>query len=292
MRQLKIKQSVTDRGEQSIEKYLREVSAIPLITAEEEVILAQKIREGDDKALQTLVKSNLRFAISVAKQFQNKGLSLADLINEANVGLMKAAILFDETRGFKFISYAVWWIRQSINQALSENSTIIRVPLNKLAQKSRTTKIFFQLQQFFERDPSDEEIAEIIQVPAKDITWMNQFQLQHRSLDELISSEDGREMSLFEVIEDKNTSSTDYDLAYSESLKKELSVLVNKLSQKEATILKLFFGIEGHQTHSLEEIGKILDLHRERVRQIRDKAIRKLRGKANKGSLQSFIGMT
>lgn len=291
MRQLKISKSITNREEISLQKYLNEIALIPMINAEEEVILAQKIRAGDLNALENLTKANLRFVVSVAKQYQNKGLSLADMINEGNVGLIKAAQRFDETRGFKFITYAAWWIRQAITQALTENSTIIRIPANKIVQKQKALKVFDHLHQVFEREPTFEELAEITEISFFDISTVSLLQRQHRSLDEPIFGEDGREVSLFELIEDKNTLSTDWDLAYSESLKKELLDLVKKLTPRESSVLKLFFGIDGHNSHSLEEIGKIMSVHKERIRQIRDKAIRKLRAKASKGVLQSYVGM-
>lgn len=287
MRQLKITQSITNRESQSLDKYLHEIGKVDLITAEEEVILAQKIREGDQAALERLTKTNLRFVVSVAKQYQNQGLTLGDLINEGNLGLIKAAKRFDETKGFKFISYAVWWIRQSILQAIAEQSRIVRLPLNQVGSLSKISKAFSRLEQEYEREPSPEELADTLETTVDKVSDTLSNSGRHVSMDAPFVQ--GEENTLLDVLEnqDPDTDSILIDESLSEEIKRSLATL----TEREREIIVLFFGLTGvnHQL-SLEEIGEKFNLTRERVRQIKDKALQRLRHTSRSRILKSYLG--
>jgi RNA polymerase primary sigma factor len=287
MRQLKITKQITNRESQSIEKYLQEIGKEELITAEEEVELARRIQEGDSYALERLVKANLRFVVSVSKQYQNQGLSLNDLINEGNLGLIKAALRFDETRGFKFISYAVWWIRQSILQALAEHSRIVRLPANKVGTLNKIGKTFSQLEQEFEREPTEGEMAEVMEMTTSEVADFMKSAGRHMSLDAPIGDDD--EGSMLNVLEDKESNKPE-DGLLDEALKEEISRVLATLTPREATILIHFFGLNGAEFMSFEDIGHKLSLSRERVRQLKEKAIKKLRKGQNRKILQVFLG--
>ncbi|MDB5011897.1 MAG: polymerase subunit sigma [Sphingobacteriales bacterium] len=286
MRQLKITQSITNRESQSLDKYLHEIGKVDLITAEEEVILAQKIREGDQAALERLTKTNLRFVVSVAKQYQNQGLTLGDLINEGNLGLIKAAKRFDETKGFKFISYAVWWIRQSILQAIAEQSRIVRLPLNQVGSLSKISKAFSRLEQEFEREPSPEELADTLETTVDKISDTLSNSGRHVSMDAPFVQ--GEENTLLDVLEndDPNTDSNLINESLSEEIKRSLSTL----TEREREIIVLFFGLSTNHPLSLEEIGEKFNLTRERVRQIKDKALQRLRHTSRSKILKSYLG--
>jgi RNA polymerase primary sigma factor len=286
MRQLKITQSITNRESQSLDKYLHEIGKVDLITAEEEVILAQKIREGDQAALERLTKTNLRFVVSVAKQYQNQGLTLGDLINEGNLGLIKAAKRFDETKGFKFISYAVWWIRQSILQAIAEQSRIVRLPLNQVGSLSKISKAFSKLEQEFEREPSPEELADTLETTVDKISDTLSNSGRHVSMDAPFVQ--GEENTLLDVLENDNpdTDSMLIDESLSEEIKRSLSTL----TEREREIIVLFFGLSTNHPLSLEEIGEKFNLTRERVRQIKDKALQRLRHTSRSKILKSYLG--
>lgn len=288
MRQLKITKSITNRESQSLEKYLQEIGKVHLITPEEEVALAVRIKQGDQKALEKLTKSNLRFVVSVAKQYQNQGLSLSDLINEGNLGLIKAAQRFDETRGFKFISYAVWWIRQSILQALAEQSRIVRLPLNKVGLTNRISRASSLLEQEFEREPSCEELATLLEVDLEEIESSIGISTKHISMDAPFI--DGEENTLLDVLENSNSVIADRHLAYKESLRKEVARTLNTLTERQRDVITMYFGIGLEQPVSLEDIGLKFDLTRERVRQIKDKAIQKLKITHKCDLLRSFLG--
>jgi len=288
MRQLKITKSITNRESQSLEKYLQEIGKVDLITPEEEVQLAIRIKQGDQKALEKLTNSNLRFVVSVAKQYQNQGLSLSDLINEGNLGLIKAAQRFDETRGFKFISYAVWWIRQSILQALAEQSRIVRLPLNKVGLSNKIIKAYSQLEQEFEREPSTEELAELLDLPTEEIETTLGVASRHISVDAPFS--DSEENCLLDVLENPNASSTDNDIAHNDSLRCEIERSLSALTERQRQVLKYYFGIGVENALSLEDIGERFGLTRERVRQIKDKAIDKLRTTNRCDLLKAFLG--
>ncbi len=288
MRQLKITKSITNRESQSLEKYLQEIGKVDLLTPEEEVDLAQKIKEGDQEALERLTKANLRFVVSVAKQYQNQGLSLSDLINEGNLGLIKAAQRFDETRGFKFISYAVWWIRQSILQALAEQSRIVRLPLNKVGSLNKINRAFSELEQEFEREPSPEELAELLEIPTEEVETTLGVAARHVSMDAPFI--DGEDNSLLDVLENNSTPDTDAALEYRESLRKEIERSLNTLTDRQADVIKLYFGIGIEHPMSLEDIGDKFGLTRERVRQIKDKAINKLRSVNRSKLLKNYLG--
>ena len=287
MRQLKITKSITNRESQSLEKYLQEIGREELITAEEEVRLARKIREGDQSALDRLTKANLRFVVSVAKQYQNQGLSLPDLINEGNLGLIKAAKRFDETRGFKFISYAVWWIRQSILQALAEQSRIVRLPLNQVGSLNKISKAYSKLEQEFEREPSADEIAKLLELPTEKISDTMKVSGKHVSMDAPFVQ--GEDNSLLDVLENADSPRAD-SLLMNESLQKEIDRSLNTLTEREREVIKLFFGIGMPHGLTLEEIGAKFDLTRERVRQIKEKAIRRLRHKSRSRLLKAYLG--
>jgi RNA polymerase primary sigma factor len=286
MRQLKITQSITNRESQSLDKYLHEIGKVDLITAEEEVILARKIREGDQAALERLTKTNLRFVVSVAKQYQNQGLTLGDLINEGNLGLIKAAKRFDETKGFKFISYAVWWIRQSRLQAIAEQSRIVRLPLNQVGSLSKISKAFSKLEQEYEREPSPEELADILETTVDKISDTLSNSGRHVSMDAPFVQ--GEENTLLDVLEnhEPNTDSSLINESLSEEIKRSLSTL----TEREREIIVLFFGLSTNHPLSLEEIGEKFNLTRERVRQIKDKALQRLRHTSRSKILKSYLG--
>lgn len=287
MRQLKITKSITNRESASLDKYLQEIGREELITAEEEVILAKKIRDGDQMALEKLTKSNLRFVVSVAKQYQNQGLSLPDLINEGNLGLIKAAKRFDETRGFKFISYAVWWIRQSILQALAEQSRIVRLPLNQVGSLNKINKAFSKLEQQFEREPSAEELSTLLELPQDKVADTIRVSGRHVSMDAPFVN--GEENSLLDVLVNQDSPRAD-NLLMNESLQREIERSLSTLTERERDVIKLFFGIGINHGLTLEEIGAKFDLTRERVRQIKEKAIRRLRHNSRSKLLKSYLG--
>jgi RNA polymerase primary sigma factor len=288
MRQLKISKSITNRESQSLEKYLQEIGKVELITPEEEVKLAIRIKQGDMKALDRLTKANLRFVVSVAKQYQNQGLSLPDLINEGNLGLIKAAQRFDETRGFKFISYAVWWIRQSILQALAEQSRIVRLPLNKVGLTNRINKAYQQLEQEFEREPSAEELADLLELDTEEVAATLGMSARHVSMDSPIS--EGEDSTLVDVMMNPNAESADEDIANRQSLKLEIERSLNTLTERQQEVLRYFFGIGIDHPMSLEDIGDRFCLTRERVRQIKDKAINRLKNASRSNLLRSYLG--
>jgi RNA polymerase primary sigma factor len=289
MRQLKITKSITNRESQSLEKYLQEIGKVELISSEEEVRLAALIRQGCQKSLDRLTKANLRFVVSVAKQYQNQGLSLPDLINEGNLGLIKAAQRFDETRGFKFISYAVWWIRQSILQALAEQSRIVRLPLNKVGLTNRIQKAFSQLEQQFEREPSAEELAELLNMELDEVNASLSISSRHISMDTPIS--EGEDGTLLDVLENPNAEKTDGDLDHTQSLKTEIDRSLKTLTERQKEVICYFFGIGVDHPMSLEDIGERFNLTRERVRQIKDKAITKLRTTNRINLLRTYLGV-
>ena len=289
MRQLKITKSITNRESQSLEKYLQEIGKVELISPEDEVKLAVLIRQGNQQALDKLTKANLRFVVSVAKQYQNQGLTLPDLINEGNVGLIKAAQRFDETRGFKFISYAVWWIRQSILQALAEQSRIVRLPLNKVGLTNRISKAYSLLEQEFEREPSVEEIAYFLEVEVAEVTTTLGASIRHVSMDQPFA--EGEDGSLLDVLENPNADSTDLYLAFSASLSQEINRSLSTLTERQKEVIRYFFGIGVDHALSLEDIGERYNLTRERVRQIKDKAINKLRTVSRCKLLRPYLGV-
>ncbi len=287
MRQLKITKSITNRESASLDKYLQEIGKEDLITAEMEVTLAQRIKQGDQAALEKLTKANLRFVVSVAKQYQNQGLSLPDLINEGNLGLIKAAQRFDETRGFKFISYAVWWIRQSILQALAEQSRIVRLPLNQVGSLNKINKAFSKLEQEFEREPSAEELSEVLEIPEEKIADTMRVSGRHVSMDAPFVQ--GEDNSLLDVLVNHDSPRADSTLM-NESLQKEIERSLSTLTERERDVVKLFFGIGMNHGLTLEEIGAKFDLTRERVRQIKEKAIRRLRHTSRSKLLKAYLG--
>ncbi len=288
MRQLKITKSITNRESQSLEKYLQEIGKVDLITPEEEVSLAIKIKQGDERALEKLTKANLRFVVSVAKQYQNQGLSLSDLINEGNLGLIKAAQRFDETRGFKFISYAVWWIRQSILQALAEQSRIVRLPLNKVGLTNKINKAYSQLEQEYQREPSAEELAMVLEINTEEVETTLGVAARHVSVDAPFA--DGEDNTLLDVLYNPNASDTDMEVEHNESLRDEIERSLCTLTDRQKDVLKLFFGIGVDNPLSLEDIGEQFGLTRERVRQIKDKAITKLRSASRSRLLKNYLG--
>ncbi len=286
MRQLKITKQVTNRETASLDKYLQEIGKVDLITADEEVELAQRIKAGDQSALEKLTKANLRFVVSVAKQYQNQGLTLPDLINEGNLGLIKAAKRFDETRGFKFISYAVWWIRQSILQALAEQSRIVRLPLNKIGSINKINKMYAFLEQENERPPSAEEIAKKLDMTVNDVKESMKNSGRHVSMDApLIEGEDS---NLYDVLNSAESPNPDRKLLH-ESLRIEINRALETLTPREADVVKLYFGLGEHQPMTLEEIGETFDLTRERVRQIKEKAIRRLKHTSRSKILMTYL---
>ncbi|MFP5470705.1 MAG: RNA polymerase sigma factor RpoD/SigA [Bacteroidia bacterium] len=289
MRQLKITKQVTNRETASLDKYLQEIGREAMVTAEEEAELAKKIRAGDQLALERLTKANLRFVISVSKQYQNQGLALPDLINEGNLGLIKAAQRFDETRGFKFISYAVWWIRQSILQALAEQSRIVRLPLNKIGSINKINKTFATLEQKFERPPTADELASELDMEIEDIQQALKNSTRHVSMDAPLSEDDDGSSSMYEVMESDTNQRPDRELIH-DSLKKEIERSLTTLSVREADVVRLYYGLSGNHPHTLEEIGERFDLTRERVRQIKEKAIRRLKHTSRSKLLKSYLG--
>jgi RNA polymerase primary sigma factor len=289
MRQLKITKSITNRESQSLEKYLQEIGKVELISPEEEVKLAIRIKQGDQKALDKLTKANLRFVVSVAKQYQNQGLSLPDLINEGNLGLIKAAQRFDETRGFKFISYAVWWIRQSILQALAEQSRIVRLPLNKVGLTNRIQKAYSQLEQEFEREPSAEELAEVLELDIEEVSSSLGIAARHVSMDTPLS--EGEDNTLIDVLVNPNAEMANANIEHKESLKQEIDRSLKTLTERQKEVICFFFGIGVDHPMSLEDIGERFNLTRERVRQIKDKAITKLRSNSRSKMLRSYLGI-
>ncbi len=287
MRQLKITKQVTNRETASLDKYLQEIGKVELITADEEVKLAQEIRQGNKAALEKLTKANLRFVVSVSKQYQNQGLSLPDLINEGNLGLIKAAQRFDETRGFKFISYAVWWIRQSILQALAEQSRIVRLPLNKIGSINKINKTYAKLEQEFEREPNAEEIAEVLDITEAEVKESMKNAGRHVSMDApLVQDEDN---NMYDVLKSDEVVTPETELLY-ESLRKEIDRAISTLTQREQDVVRLYFGLNGGHPMTLEEIGEKFDLTRERVRQIKEKAIRRLKHNSRSKILKSYLG--
>lgn len=287
MRQLKISKQITNRESQSLDKYLQEIGKVDLLTPDEEVDLAKRIKAGDQIALEKLTKANLRFVVSVAKQYQNQGLSLGDLINEGNLGLIKAAQRFDETRGFKFISYAVWWIRQSILQALAEQSRIVRLPLNRVGSLNKISKTFSELEQKYEREPSPEELAEVLEVTTAEVVDTMKISGRHVSMDAPFIQ--GEENSLLDVLENDSEEKPDSGLM-SDSLRKEVQRALSTLTQREADVITLYFGLNGEHAMTLEEIGEKFNLTRERVRQIKEKAIRRLRHTSRSKALKPYLG--
>ena len=288
MRQLKITQSITYRESQSIEKYLTEIGKVDLISAEEEAVLARRIKKGDQEALQKLVNANLRFVVSVAKQYPNSYLSLNDLINEGNLGLIKAAQRFDETRGFKFISYAVWWIRQSIMQAIAEQSRMIRLPLNKVGALNKLNKVFADLEQKFEREPTHEELSERMELNATELAATLKVSLKHLSMD--APFEEGEGHSLVDVLQDTNSATTDSSMSYSDSLKIDTERMLSRLKDIEKQVIKMYFGIGGQtEALQLEAIAEELNLTKERIRQIKDKALAKLRASSDCGMMKEYL---
>jgi len=288
MRQLKISKSITNRESESLEKYLQEIGKVELITAEEEARLAVLIRQGDTAALDRLTKANLRFVVSVAKQYQNQGMTLSDLINEGNLGLIKAAHKFDETKGFKFISYAVWWIRQSILQALADQSRIVKVPLNKVGLTGRINKAYSELEQLYEREPSAEEIAEFLNEDLEEVYASLGVTSKHVSMDQPI--EQGEDGSLIDLMENKNAVPTDQHLYVDESLHTELERTLSALTPRQKEVIQYFFGLGIDHPLSLEDIGARYNLTRERVRQIKDKAIMRLQEATQSNLLRGFLG--
>ena len=288
MRQLKITKSITNRESQSLEKYLQEIGKVEMVSPEEEAKLAKKIRHGDQSALERLTKANLRFVVSVAKQYQNQGLSLPDLINEGNLGLIKAAQRFDETRGFKFISYAVWWIRQSILQALAEQSRIVRLPLNKVGLTNKIQKAFTQLEQEFEREPSAEELAEVLELDIEEVSASLGTSARHISVDTPLG--EGEDNTLIDIMENHNADRAETNIEHDESLLQEIERSMSSLTERQREVICYFFGLGIDHPMTLEDIGEKFNLTRERVRQIKDKAITKMRTNSRAKALKSFMG--
>jgi len=287
MRQLKIIKQVTNRETVSLDKYLHEIGKVELLSSEEEVTYARKLKEGDEEALNKLVKANLRFVVSVAKQYQNQGLSLPDLINEGNLGLIKAAQRFDETRGFKFISYAVWWIRQSILQALAEQSRIVKLPLNKIGSINKVNKAFAELEQRFEREPTVEELVEVLELATEDVKEALRSSNRHISMDAPLTQDE--DSNMYDVVLSHDSPAPDRGLL-NDSLRKEIERALATLTPREGNIIRLYFGLNGKHPHTLEEIGEEFDLTRERVRQIKEKAIKRLKQTTRSKILKSYLG--
>jgi RNA polymerase primary sigma factor len=287
MRQLKISKQITNRESESLDRYLQEIAKVDLINADHEVELAKRIRQGDSIALEKLTKANLRFVVSVAKQYQNRGLTLGDLINEGNLGLIKAAQRFDETRGFKFISYAVWWIRQSIIQAIAEQSRIVRLPLNRVGELTRISREFSDLEQKIQREPSPQEVASAMNITEEQVVFTMTVSGRHVSMDAPLKQEE--EGCLIDVIVDDNEETPDAGLM-EDSLKKEITRAMAILTSRESLIISFYFGLNGNNSMTLEEIGAKFNLTRERVRQIKEKATRRLRNSARSKVLKSYLG--
>ncbi len=289
MRQLKIVKQVTNRDTASLDKYLQEIAKVALISAEEEVRLAQQIKKGDKAALEKLCKANLRFVVSVSKQYQNQGLSLPDLINEGNLGLLKAAERFDETKGFKFISYAVWWIRQSILQALAEQARIVRLPLNKIGLINKVNRVYGELEQKHEREPNPDEIADELNITAEEVKEALRHSGRHLSMDApILESEDSSDM--YEVLSNKDDANTPENSLLYDSLKREIERTIATLPQREEDVIVLYFGLNGQQPHTLEEIGEKLNLTRERARQIKERALKHLKQTSKCKILKTYLG--
>lgn len=288
MRQLKISKQVTNRETASLDKYLQDISKLEMVSAEEEVELARRIKMGDQAALERLTAANLRFVVSVSKQYQNQGLTLSDLINEGNLGLIKAAQRFDETRGFKFISYAVWWIRQSILQALAEQSRIVRLPLNKIGSINRINKTFSKLEQMYERPPNEDEIAEVLELTPDEVRNALRQSGRHVSMDAPLKDGEDDSSSMLDVFVSEDQPMPD-GLLQKESLRKEIERSLSTLTSREADVVRLFFGLNGQHQHTLEEIGSKFDLTRERVRQIKEKAVRRLKHTSRSKLLKSYL---
>jgi len=289
MRQLKIAHKITTRESLALDKYLNDIGKIPMLTPEEEVKLAQRIREGDQDALDEMTRANLRFVVSVAKQYQNQGLSLSDLINEGNVGLIKAAKRFDETKGFKFISYAVWWIRQSILQAIVENSRIVRMPLNKVGSYNKVNEAYISFVQEFEREPSDEELADLLGMSEKEVQTMLRSGSRHVSLDAPLAGAEEGDATMLDVMVPTDADEPDLELM-AESLRDEVAQGLNILSPREMEVIASYYGLNGYKPLTLEEIAELYGLTRERVRQIKERAIRRLRKAYNRDVLKSYLG--
>jgi RNA polymerase primary sigma factor len=288
MRQLKITNKITTRESMALDKYLNDIGKIAMLTPEQEADLARRIRDGDQDALAKLTEANLRFVVSVAKQYQNQGLSLSDLINEGNVGLMKAAKRFDETKGFKFISYAVWWIRQSILQAIVEHSRIVRLPLNKVGSYNKVNEAFISFVQEFEREPTNDELAELLEMTPREVANMLKGNGRHLSVDAPIGGEDG-DSTMLDLIYSEDDISPDNELM-EESLREEVQQGLSILSPREMEVLSSYYGLNGYKSLTLEEIGELYNLTRERVRQIKERAIRRLRKSYNRNALKSYLG--
>ena len=290
MRQLKITQKITKRDSLALDKYLNEVGKIDLINSEQEAELARLIREGDQDALHAITRANLRFVISVAKQYQNQGLPLVDLINEGNLGLIKAAKRFDETKGFRFISYAVWWIRQSILQAIVENARLVRLPVNKISSNNRINEIYQSFMQEFEREPAFQEVADLVGMTEKEVRNILRINGKHVSVDAPISSDVGDSLTILDTIASEGSrEELESDLMH-QSLSKEVRESLKRLSTKEMQVIIAYYGLDGEQPMTLEEIGYLCDLTRERVRQIKERAIRRLRKSSNTNDLRSYLG--
>lgn len=287
MRQLKISKQVTNRETLSLDKYLHEIGKVELLNAEKEVELAKRIKKGDKEALEELIKANLRFVVSVSKQYQNQGLSLPDLINEGNLGLIKAAQRFDETRGFKFISYAVWWIRQSILQALAEQARIVRLPLNKIGSINKINRTFSKLEQEYQREPTPDEVANMLETTSDMVEDAMKVSSHHISMDAPLHDEDDN--SMYDIMLNNESPSPDNTLI-NNSLKKEIERTLSTLGEREAEIIKYYFGLNGYRQHTLEEIGDVFGLTRERVRQIKEKSIKKLKNNYRNRLLKAYLG--
>ena len=287
MRQLKITKQITNRETQSLDKYLQEIGKVDLITADEEVKLTQRIKAGDQAALEKMVKANLRFVVSVAKQYQNLGLSLGDLINEGNIGLVKAAMRFDETRGFKFISYAVWWIRQSVMQAVAEQSRVVRIPMNRIGSLNKLNKTFSSLEQKFQRDPSAEELAEVLDIALEDVRDTVQMGTRQVSINAPFVQ--GEENGLLDILQDDLEETPDSTLI-NNSLRRDVQRSLSTLTQRESDVISLYYGLNDRSAMTLEEIGDTFNLTRERVRQIKEKGIRRLRQTARSKVLKHYLG--
>ena len=289
MRQLKITHKITKRDSVALDKYLNDIGKIDLINPEEEVILARRVKEGDEQALHKLTRANLRFVISVAKQYQNQGLSLDDLINEGNLGLIKAAKRFDETKGFKFISYAVWWIRQSILQAIVEHARLVRLPLNKIGSQNRINEAYLEFMQRYQREPSTEELAELLNMKEKDVTLALRLSGHHLSVDAPMGSDEEDGLTMLDTLSCSPTEIPETRMM-NESLKEEISNGLQMLSQREQEVIEAYYGLTGSHPLTLEEIGLQCGLTRERVRQIKERAIRRLRKASNRNALRSYLG--
>ena len=286
---MKITKQITQRESQSLDRYFQEIGKVDLLTPDEEVYLAERIREGDEASLQRLVKANLRFVVSVAKQYQNQGLSLGDLINEGNLGLIKAAKKFDETKGFKFISYAVWWIRQSILQAIGEHSRMVRLPLNRVGALSKIAKVYNELEQIYERQPTIEELAKELEMDVDEVSYALEISGRHISMDAPFSEGEDNGNNLLDVLHNKDNPEPD-QILMKESLKKDIEDVLSTLTEREATVIRYYFGLDTEYSLTLEELGEKLNLTRERVRQIKEKAVRRLKHNSKSKNLAAYLG--